>query len=349
MDFNKSVISKFKKGKGLLIDVRSPDEYYKGHMPNSINIPLFNNEERSFIGKKYKNAGRRKAVLEGLKIVESKIDTLIKDLIDAHKYNSEINKNEKEELINLKIYCSRGGMRSQSISWLLNKLNFKNIILAGGYKSYRRWVLDNFTKEINMTLIGGKTGTGKTKILIKMQELNHQVIDLESLASHRGSAFGGLGMGIQPTNEQFENLLAEQLLKFDLKKSVYIEAESGNIGKCRIPFEFFNQMKIAERIEIVKDESERINELIKTYSIYSKNELKNAVNKISRRLGPQRTKKAIEAIDLEDWKEVCHSVLEYYDKCYEHERNKKLKLIQLDLTNKSDSQIIDEIINNSTT
>tara|TARA_Y100000589_G_scaffold145358_1_gene139062 strand:- start:17828 stop:18877 length:1050 start_codon:yes stop_codon:yes gene_type:complete len=347
MNFKSLEIKEFRESRGLLIDVRSPDEYYKGNMPNSINIPLFNNDERAYIGKKYKNAGRRKAVIEGLKIVEKKIDKLLDDIINAEKEYSEIDTKTDKNIRNLRIYCARGGMRSFSVQWLFNKFKFQSITLKGGYKSYRKWVLNNFTNKKNITLIGGKTGTGKTNILKKMQSQYHQVIDLEFLANHRGSTFGGLGMGKQPSNEQFENLLAEQLEMFDLNKSIYVEAESGNIGKCRIPFEFFKQMKISPRIEIIKNKETRINELIKTYSIFPKEELKNSVNRISKRLGPQRTKKAIESIDSENWNSVCQSVLEYYDKCYEYGLSDLVKLTEIDMTGKDDNEIIKEIIKNT--
>ena len=221
MNFKKTTLKEFRNLKGLLIDLRSPDEYYKGHMPNSINIPLFNNDERAFIGKKYKNAGREKAVFEGLKIVEEKFDQLIGDIVSENK--KYINKT-KTPLISsqLKFYCARGGMRSISVSWLLEKIGYKSFKLEGGYKSYRNWVLNSFQDDRNITLIGGKTGTGKTKILKKLMSHNYQVIDLEYLANHRGSSFGGLGMTCQPSNEQFENLLAEKLLKFSRSKTIYL-------------------------------------------------------------------------------------------------------------------------------
>ena len=278
MNFKKTTLKEFRNLKGLLIDLRSPDEYYKGHMPNSINIPLFNNDERAFIGKKYKNAGREKAVFEGLKIVEKKFDQLIGDIVSENK--KYINKT-KTPLISsqLKFYCARGGMRSISVSWLLEKIGYKSFKLEGGYKSYRNWVLNSFQDDRNITLIGGKTGTGKTKILKNLMSHNYQVIDLEYLANHRGSSFGGLGMTSQPSNEQFENLLAEKLLRFSKSKTIYLEAESANIGSCRIPNELFKQMKNAKRIEIIQSKKNRISELIRTYSVFPDNELKNSVKK----------------------------------------------------------------------
>ena len=342
MNFKKTTLKEFRNLKGLLIDLRSPDEYYKGHMPNSINIPLFNNDERAFIGKKYKNAGREKAVFEGLKIVEKKFDQLIGDIVSENK--KYINKT-KSPLISsqLKFYCARGGMRSISVSWLLEKIGYKSFKLEGGYKSYRNWVLNSFQDDRNITLIGGKTGTGKTKILKKLMSHNYQVIDLEYLANHRGSSFGGLGMTCQPSNEQFENLLAEKLLRFSKSKTIYLEAESANIGSCRIPNELFKQMKNAKRIEIIQSKKNRISELISTYSVFPDNELKNSVKKISKRLGPQRTKKAIEAIESKNWEDVCNAVLDYYDKCYDYELANNLNVSIIDIQDKKESEIIELI------
>ena len=184
MYFKSKKLEKFKSFKGPLIDVRSPGEYYKGHMSNSINIPLFDNEERSIIGTIYKKEGRKKAVIEGLKFFEKKMELLLDNLfmsIDSYKNNS--GKNNKELFI--RIYCSRWGMRSQSIAWLLEKFKLNPVTLNGGYKKYRRWVLNSFSKNLNIVVIGGKTGTGKTRLLSLLEKYKYQTIDLEGFACHR--------------------------------------------------------------------------------------------------------------------------------------------------------------------
>jgi len=344
MNFKSNDLKEFRKNKGLLIDVRSPEEYYKGHMPNSINIPIFNNEERSIIGKKYKYSGRENAVREGFKIIENKIDKLINKFILIKK---ELHISTIDKYINdthIKIYCARGGMRSQSMSWLLEKFNYNCITLNGGYKTYRNWVLNIFKDKQKIIVIGGKTGTRKTKILNKLKSLGYQILDFENLANHRGSSFGGLGMKEQPTNEHYENLIAEDLHKINKKNFIFVEAESPNIGKNRIPHEFYKQMKNSNRIEIIRDENIRIKELINTYSKYNKNDLKESVLKISKRLGPQRTKSAIDSIDNEDWENVCKSVLDYYDRCYEHELKDKDDVKILDMKVRTDYEIINEIV-----
>ena len=345
MYFKRKELKKFRSFKGPLIDVRSPDEYYKGHMPNSINIPLFNNDERAIIGTIYKKEGRKKAVIEGLKFFEKKLELLLDHLfmiIDSHKI---IHKENNEES-HIRIYCSRGGMRSQSIAWLLEKYKLNLITLKGGYKTYRRWILDCFSKKWDIVIIGGKTGSGKTRLLSLLERYKYQTIDLEGFAGHRGSTFGGLGMKEQPTNEQFENKIAEKLYSFKTINNIFVEAESANIGKCKIPHELFNQMKKARRIEIIRSESNRLNELINTYSVFKKEELKDAVQRIKKRLGPQRTRIALESIDNEKWDLVCRSVLDYYDRCYEYEKVGKENITLLDLTDKNYDEKILELINN---
>ena len=342
MYFKRKELEKFRSFKGPLIDVRSPSEYYKGHLPNSINIPLFDNDERSIIGTIYKKEGRKKAVIEGLKFFEKKMELLLDNLfMSIDSYKTIPNKNNE---FFIRIYCSRGGMRSQSIAWLLEKYKLNPITLKGGYKIYRRWVLDSFSKKLNIVVIGGKTGTGKTRLLSLLEKYKYQTIDLEGFACHRGSTFGGLGMKKQPSNEQFENKIAEKLYSFKTINNIFVEAESANIGKCKIPHEFFNQMKKSRRIEILRSESNRLNELIDTYSVFKKDELKDSVQRIKKRLGPQRTKIALESIDKEKWDLVCRSVLDYYDRCYEYEKVGKENITLLDLTDKYyDEKILDLI------
>jgi len=345
MYFKRKELEKFRSFKGPLIDVRSPGEYYKGHMPNSINIPLFDNDERSIIGTIYKKEGRTKAVIEGLKFIEKKMELLLDNLfmsIDSYK---TITKKNNDELF-IRIYCSRGGMRSQSIAWLLEKFKLNLVTLNGGYKMYRRWVLNSFSKKMNIVVIGGKTGTGKTRLLSLLEKYKYQTIDLEGFACHRGSTFGGLGMKEQPSNEQFENMIAEKLNSFSCSNNIFVEAESANIGKCKIPHEFFNQMKISRRIEVLRSESNRLDELIDTYSVFKKEELQESVLRIRKRLGPQRTKIALESINNEKWDLVCRSVLDYYDKCYDYEKVGKTNIKLLDLTDKKYDEGILELINN---
>ena len=325
-------IAEFRNLKGLLIDVRSPTEFRKGHLPHAINIPLFNDEERSKIGIVYKYSGREQAVLKGIKTISDNIQIISEKITDLTINIKDENLHNKL----IKIYCARGGMRSYGMSWLCAKMGFKSAILENGYKSYRNWVLKTFKKKWPICLIGGKTGTGKTDIIQHFLENGIPSIDLENIANHRGSAFGGLGLEAQPTNESFENMLSEELNKYNnTKDEIYIEAESANIGTCRIPFDIFNQMKDSRIIELVKTDEERIKTLIDIYSKNSKISLKEAVLKIQKRIGLERAIKTINFIENEQWESVCNEILSYYDKCYQRELNKRKNVKSINTSNLS--------------
>ena len=313
-----------------IIDVRSPSEYSQGHWPGSINIPLFTDKERETIGKSYKKESRLKAIFHGLKITLPKTSHLLEII-------RQTTAKEEEENKSLRIYCWRGGMRSSAFAWLARTMGINTYLLKGGYKNYRKWVLDQFEADLPIRLLGGKTGTRKTDLLnhINNKDIDDiHVIDLEGIANHRGSSFGSLGMERQPSTQQFENILAESIEEFHKNNAmeIWIEAESSSLGKCRIPYRLYSQMKKAPIIEIIKSKDERIDNLVNIYSQNSQNELKEAVDRISKRLGPKRTKEALIAIEQKQWRKACQAMLDYYDRCYEYELEKTTNINSIDLS-----------------
>ena len=333
-------VTDFRNLTSPIIDVRSPSEYSKGHWPGAINIPLFTNSEREIIGKSYKKESRLKAIFNGLKITMPKTTKFLEIIMQATSKQVKGNKS-------LRIYCWRGGMRSNSFAWLARTIGIKTYLLKGGYKNYRKWVLNQFESDLPIRLIGGKTGTGKTDLLNYINDEKIFVIDLEGIANHRGSSFGSLGMKRQPSTQQFENILAESLDKFHASNAIeiWLEAESSNLGKCRIPNSLYKKMKKAPIIEIIKTKNERIENLVNVYSQNSQTELKEAVNRISKRLGPQRTKEALVAIETKDWSEACKAMLDYYDKCYEYELDKIKNINTIDLSGLSLKLSLIKILN----
>ena len=333
-------VTDFRNLTSPIIDVRSPIEYSQGHWPGAINIPLFSDSEREIIGKIYKKESRLKAILNGLKATLPNITKFLEIIL---KSTEEYEKGKKS----LRIYCWRGGMRSSAFAWLARTIGIKTYLLKGGYKNYRKWVLNQFEADLPIRLLGGKTGTRKTDLLKQINNENIYVIDLEGIANHRGSSFGSLGMGRQPSTQQFENILAESLNKFKESNAIeiWIEAESPNLGKCRIPNSLYTKMKKAPILEIIKTKDERVENLVNIYSQNSQNQLKEAVNRISKRLGPQRTKEALDAIKKKEWSKACIAMLDYYDRCYQYELEKTKNINSIDLSGLNLKSSLIKIIN----
>ena len=288
-----------------VIDVRAPLEFEKGHIPGAVNIPLFDDHERKVVGTKYKQENKESAMYAGLEFAGIKLVKLAKEGERAAGKNKT-----------LLVHCWRGGMRSKSMVWLFETLGLTCYLLEGGYKSYRHHVKKVAGRPLNLSLIGGRTGSGKTAILHHLKRKGEQVIDLEGLAHHKGSAFGALGENEQPTTEQFENDLCHSIIELDPVKVTWIEDESRNIGKCVIPGEFFTRMRESAIVFLDISRELRAEHLVMDYARYEQEELKECVLKIGKRLGGDRTREALESIDNGDFRTTAMITLHYYDKAY---------------------------------
>jgi len=219
----------------------------------------------------------------------------------------------------LRLLCWRGGMRSASVAWLAGQLDLPVQRLDGGYKAFRRWVLELFERPWPLRLLGGRTGTGKTDLLLALAERQVAVVDLEGLAHHRGSSFGGLGLPPQPSSEHYENRLALALHWLGDAAEIWLEAESAQVGRCRIPAGLWRQMGQAPALEVQRPLAQRVQQLVAVYGVQDPAALAEATQRIARRLGPQRTAAALEAIERHDWPAACRQMLDYYDRCYDHD------------------------------
>jgi tRNA 2-selenouridine synthase len=295
-----------------LIDVRSPGEFAQGHIVGAVNIPLFSDEERAAVGTTYKKEGKDKAVVLGLEFVGPKMADIVRKC-------SALSKKRQ-----IRVHCWRGGMRSQSVAWLLKQAGFDVEVLPGGYKSYKQEVRDFFEQKLKLLVLGGPTGSGKTKILHQLQALGQQVIDLEGLANHRGSSFGSLGQAAQPSTEHFENLLAFELLQLDCTRLIWVEDESRKIGTAVVNTAFWAQIHQADRVVVKIPREERIERLVEEYGAFPKDELAAAVTRIGKKLGPQHLKAALEQLEEGNLAEVARASLEYYDKAYAYSATKRL-------------------------
>ena len=294
-----------------VIDVRSPAEFNSGHIPGAHNIPLFNDSEREAVGIKYKTEGRGKAILKGIELSGPAMHIKLKEALGIAGSGK------------LLVHCWRGGMRSEAMAWLFSLGDIETIVLERGYKAYRRHVLESLSLKHKAFVLGGMTGSSKTHILRRLKERGQQVIDLEMIARHKGSAFGAFGQPLQPSSEHFANLLFDEWRKTDDNQPVWIEDESKNIGNVFMPDEFYNNMQEYPTIILLMEIEKRLPRLIHEYSSYSPDLLKESVKRISRRLGGDNTRDALDAIDKYDFAKAIEITLRYYDKAYLYGIRKK--------------------------
>lgn len=292
-----------------LLDIRTPAEYSEGHLPGARSFPLFSNEERAMVGTIYKQQGRDQAVVKGLELVGPKLKNFV---VKAGKFDGP-----------LYLYCWRGGMRSNSMAWLLQTAGREVYVLEGGYKAYRTYGREQIAAGLKLIMLSGPTGSGKTEILHQLEQQGHQVLDLEGLAHHRGSSFGGIGQLPQPGTEQFTNRILEKILGFDLSQPIWVEGESQNIGRVFILEELFSQMNCCPTLRIDPPAAERIERLVRDYACFPKEQLQLSIEKISKRLGGKDTKDALDALAADDFHKVTEITLAYYDKTYEHSMSRR--------------------------
>jgi len=307
-----------------ILDVRSPSEYAHAHFPGAHNLPLFDDTERAVVGTAYKQESREAAIKIGLDYFGVKMKSMVEQV--EKLTGSETIPSEKSILI----HCWRGGMRSGAVAWLLDLYGFKVYTLKGGYKSYRNWVLDQFGKIYNFKILGGNTGSGKTYLLYELVKQGKNVINLEGLASHKGSAFGNLGMPAQPSQEMFENMLALELHnKSDRNQPIWMEDESQRIGTVNVPGPLWQTMLISPVYFLDIPFEERLDFIVKEYGSLEKERLVNAIIRIKKRLGGLETKNAVNYLIEDNIRESFRILLNYYDKSYTKSLNKKVNSMEL--------------------
>ena len=306
------------------IDLRSENEFKKGSIPQSVNIPILNNDQFKKVGIEYKKNGSDAAIALGHSLVKG---SLKENLI--HHWTEHLKKNPE-----CLLYCFRGGMRSEiAVKWL-NDCGVKVNRLKGGYKNFRNWVIsqhldiENYIKD--WIIIGGLTGSGKTDFLRSFKES----IDLERIANHRGSAFG-VRDGGQPTQSNFENILTLDYLNHKYKKLI-LEDESRTIGRAGLPGFWYQKMQSSKLVILEVDDDKRAENI---YYEYVYDEINNgnsedkllekylgSLNNIKRRLGnvvydniKDLMKSAFHQNEKEIHKEwILRLLTRYYDKMYSY-------------------------------
>lgn len=350
--------------KVALIDVRAPCEFNKGRVLGAYNLPLLDDEDRASIGTMYKRAGRKEAVKLGFQLVSPKIPSMIEQalgilqsanantfavycargglrsqLTSSFLHSVFVNQKPTKLMESLEERPESPHRNARSLIHDSPRNSLPDVeeifICDGGYKAYRNYMLSSF-EELNLQpqihIIGGRTGAGKSRLLRKLRDTyKEQIIDLEALANHRGSAFGRIGeINPQPSSEQFGNLLGSHWRGLDLSRPVYIEDEGPNIGDCQIPPKLYAAMRNAPlvvRLEV--PEGLRISNLVKDYCtaidkasfpgeyMAWETDMKNSCIRLRKRLGDERLTNILQALEDSNYALVAQTLLLYYDRLYE--------------------------------
>ncbi len=319
-----------------IIDVRSPSEYVEDHWPGAINLPVLDDQERAKVGTLYKQVDPFTA----RKLGASRVAQNISRHIDNHFIH-------KDKDYHPLIYCWRGGQRSNSLALVLSQIGWTVTLLQGGYKTYRAWVreqLQHLPPQFHYRILAGRTGTGKTLVLRRLQAQGAQVLDLEGLANHRGSLLGLEWNSPQPSQKGFETRIRQQLSQFQESEPIWVESESSKIGELYIPTVLWHQMQAAECVEIQIPMTRRVHYLIETYPhlIEHPEVLKEKLSQLKQRHGQQKIQEWFAWIDGEQWEQFVTDILEqHYDPTYRHALQRSFdRIIQtLGLPDLSESSI----------
>lgn len=244
-------------GFDTVIDARSEGEFAEDHIPGAINCPVLNNEERVQVGTLYKQVGSFEAKRVGAALVARNIS--------SHLETQFAGKPREWKPL---VYCWRGGNRSGSMAHILAKIGWPVVQLDGGYKEYRRHVvaaLDALPRRLDFRVIAGPTGSGKSELLRTLEQEGAQVLDLEKLASHRGSVLGNIPDQPQPTQKSFESGIWQALRRFDPAHPVFVESESKKVGNLRVPEALMDCMRASPCISVSLSMSDRVALLMREY------------------------------------------------------------------------------------
>lgn len=299
----------------LILDARSPGEFAEAHIPGAQCFPLFDDAERAEVGTLYKQVGREAAIERGLEIIGPRMAHMVREakvLFDATPHRRPIH-----------LYCWRGGMRSGSLSWLLRTAGLPVVLLDGGYKAYKQTLPEFMGRGWPLIRVGGYTGSAKTAVLQSLRDAGEQVVDLEGLACHFGSAFGNLRRHPQPSSEHFRNLLAEALTDLDSQRRIWVENESRRIGRVHIPEPFYQRMIACPALEMLRSTEDRVAHLVEMYGSFDLDLLREGFDAIRAEVGGPETREALDALDREDLASAARIALAYYDRTYEHGLQKR--------------------------
>ena len=296
-----------------VIDVRSPAEFAEDHLPGAVNWPVLDDEERRHVGTLYVKDSPLAARKVGAAMVARNIAMHVEHWVQ-----------DKPREWQPLVYCWRGGQRSGSLAWFLDQIGFRTARLQGGYKAFRALVRDELAtlpQALQFTVIAGRTGSGKTRLLQALGQQGAQVLDLEALACHRGSVLGALPDRPQPSQKRFDTLLWQALRGFDASRPVFVESESRKVGSLQLPDALVERMRQDARcVRVQMDDGARVQLLLQEYGFFAEApehfcELLGALTELQ---GKERVARWQTMARAAQWPELFGELMrEHYDPLYE--------------------------------
>jgi tRNA 2-selenouridine synthase len=302
----------------MIIDARSPAEFAEDHLPGAMNLPVLDDDQRAEVGTLYAQVSpfeaRRKGAALVARNVAAHLETALADQPRSFKPL---------------VYCWRGGMRSNSFAIILASVGWRASVVEGGYRTWRRTVIEGIehvASGLNLIVVDGQTGSGKTALLHRLAERGEQVIDLEGLAVHRGSAFGAEPERDQPSQKAFETGLWSVMADLDVLRPVFIEAESALIGRCRIPAPLWEAMKAAPRVEVRVPAAARAVHTLETYPdmVADAERIEDALDRLIPLHGKAKIAEWRALAAAEDFRAFAEAlIIEHYDPAYTRARKRQ--------------------------
>jgi tRNA 2-selenouridine synthase len=313
----------------VIIDVRSPGEFAEDHVPGAVSMPVLSNEERAEVGTIYVQDDRFKARRIGAAYVARNVAAHLQAFMAGWPGSFQP-----------LVYCWRGGMRSNAMAVILDQVGWRTTVLSGGYRTYRRRVSAGLYEAPplgNAILLDGPTGSGKTEVLQRLPSLGVQTVDLEGLAAHRGSLFGGLPDRPQPSQKLFESRLLAAIEALDPGRPVVIEAESSKVGERMVPPVLWAGMAGAPRIELTASPQARADYLARTYAdvVADPERLTATLERLPERPGPKRREAWLRLAAEGAHVELAAALIEaHYDPAYRRSSRKadRPQLARLEVT-----------------
>ncbi|MFH1043580.1 MAG: tRNA 2-selenouridine(34) synthase MnmH [Pseudomonadota bacterium] len=294
-----------------VIDVRSPSEFAEDHVPGAINCPVLDDAERAAIGTLYRQVSSFDAKKRGAALVAKNIARHIEGQFAAHG-------RDWRPLV----YCWRGGKRSGALAYILSEIGWQAAQLEGGYRAYRREVLAQLARlprQFRYRVVCGATGSAKSSLLQALTAAGAQVLDLEHLASHRGSVLGDLPGEAQPAQKKFDGLVWNALRKFSPEHIVYVEAESRKVGQLQVPDALIERMRVSPCVLIEAPLAERVAFLVREYGHFlgDPQDLKAKLDCLAGLHGKDTIARWMSQVEHRQWDELVADLLaNHYDPAY---------------------------------